>query len=143
MENTKFQFKGFIVKRSVIELKDGETGKKFNISINPYGKLIPPQSLFELILEVQVFDENKILNIELLVSADFYFDKKVEKTRLNNLFFVNAPAILFPYVRAYISTLTNLSGIKPINLPTLNLTQLADQLRENTKEVAEGSIKNK
>ena len=54
---------------------------------------------------------------------------------MNQYFYTNAPAILFPYIRAYISTLTNLSGYKPINLPTLNLTSLREDLEKNTSEV--------
>ena len=54
---------------------------------------------------------------------------------LNNLFFVNAPALLFPYIRAYISTLTNLSGFDPINLPTLNMSGLGEDLKKNTSNL--------
>ena len=62
---------------------------------------------------------------------------------MNQYFYTNAPAILFPYIRAYISTLTNLSGYKPINLPTLNLTSLREELEKNTTEVEEGYTEGK
>lgn len=39
---------------------------------------------------------------------------------------VNAPAIAFPYVRAYIQFLTLNSGFKPSILPSINFTQLKD-----------------
>lgn len=54
---------------------------------------------------------------------------------LGMFFYTNAPALLFPYIRAYISTLTNLSGFEPINLPTLNMTQLGKELEQNTSEI--------
>ncbi len=44
---------------------------------------------------------------------------------------MNAPAILFPYIRSYISTLSTLSGLSPIVLHTLNLTSLKDELLDN------------
>ena len=47
-------------------------------------------------------------------------------------FISNSIAILFPYVRAFVSTLTLQANIKPILLPTLNLSSLQDILRENT-----------
>jgi len=50
-------------------------------------------------------------------------------------FYVNCIAILFPYVRSYISTVTIQSNIKPIVLPTLNLTPLAQELIESTEEI--------
>ncbi|EXZ22215.1 pretranslocase subunit SecB family protein, partial [Bacteroides fragilis str. S13 L11] len=49
-----------------------------------------------------------------------------------NFFYPNSIAILFPYVRAFVSTLTLQANIKPILLPTLNLSSLQDTLRENT-----------
>ena len=66
--------------------------------------------------------------------AQFSLDMKVEESQISNYFFVNAPAILFPYIRAYIATLTTLSGyLKPITLPTLNLISLAKKLEKNTE----------
>ena len=42
----------------------------------------------------------------------------------------NAPAILFPYIRAYISNITALGGIAPIILPTLNLESVGKTLKD-------------
>ncbi len=137
MENIKFQFQNFLVKRSLIELKEGEPDKSFNITINPSGEIFPSNSVFQLKLEIKVYDNNEIINVELIVMATFVFNKNIRESDLHNYFFVNAPAIVFPYVRAYLSTLTNLSGVRPINLPTLNLTQLKDNLKKNTREVTE------
>ena len=67
--------------------------------------------------------------------ADFYFEKGIEEKQLNNYFYINAPAILFPYIRAYITTLTSLSGLKPIILPTLNLIGLGKDLADHTNTI--------
>lgn len=48
------------------------------------------------------------------------------------MFYKNAPAIIFPYVRAYVTSLTVLSGIEAINIPTMNLSSIADDLKNNT-----------
>ena len=56
-----------------------------------------------------------------------YFDQDIDEKMRASFFNVNAPAILFPYVRAHITTLTSLSGIKPIILPTLNLSSRNEQ----------------
>lgn len=53
---------------------------------------------------------------------------------LPHYFAVNAPAILFPYIRAYISLLTSLSGVGTVLLPTLNLSSLSKELLNNIKE---------
>jgi len=133
MDESKFQFKGFLIKRSLIELKEGTPSSKLSISFNPQGLIKSSESIFQLTLGVKIEDENNILLIDIMALSEYIFDREVDKDTLNNLFFINAPALLFPYIRAYISTLTNLSGIKPITLPTLNLSALGNELQKNTK----------
>jgi preprotein translocase subunit SecB len=36
---------------------------------------------------------------------------------------VNAPAIAFPYLRSFVTTITSNAGLKPIVLPAINLTK--------------------
>ncbi len=132
MDNSRFQFKGFIVRRSLIELNEGETPQQFTINFLPKGLIKENDSVFKLKLGIKIEDENKVLQIEVDAEANYFFDKEISKEQLANLFYINAPALLFPYIRAYISTLTNLSGIKPITLPTLNLSKLGAELQKNT-----------
>ena len=54
-----------------------------------------------------------------------------DSDKLSRFLYLNAPAIMFPYLRAYISSLTALSGINPITLPTLNLSGLKSELESN------------
>ena len=39
-----------------------------------------------------------------------------------------APALLFPYIRAYVSNITALSGMQPIIMPTLNMVAVGEEL---------------
>ncbi len=134
MEESRFQFQGFKITRSLIERKDKEISKKISIGFKPKGILKNSKDKFILELGVLINDENKAFNIEIDSFATFHFEKEVEVNKLNNMFYVNAPALLFPYIRAYISTLTNLSGFEPINLPTLNMQKLGNDLKNNTIE---------
>lgn len=36
---------------------------------------------------------------------------------------INSPAILFPFIRSYINTITTNSGIAPVILPSINFTK--------------------
>jgi preprotein translocase subunit SecB len=81
---------------------------------------------------VKIEDANKTFKIEIDAIANYIFNKSIGLESLNDFFYINAPALLFPYIRAYISTLTNLSGLKPINLPTINMTRLGQDLKKNT-----------
>ena len=135
MSDSKFQFKGFNIIRSLIERKDIKPSKKLALSFDPKGIIDKRESSFQLHLSVKIEDENKAINIEIQAIANFAFAETIETEFLENFFYINAPALLFPYLRAYISTLTNLSGFETITLPTLNLAQLGDDLKNNTTEI--------
>lgn len=50
------------------------------------------------------------------------------------MFYANSIAIVFPYIRAFISTVTLQANlVSPILLPTMNLTSLGERLMNNTK----------
>ncbi|TKG95208.1 protein export chaperone secb [Puteibacter caeruleilacunae] len=134
-EYSKFQFKGFKIIRSVIERNEKERSQKISLGFAPKGFIRKKESNFQLHLGVKIEDENKSFHIEIDAVANYLFENKEGLDNLGNYFYLNAPALLFPYIRAYISTLTNLSGFEPINLPTLNMTGLGEDLKNNTKEI--------
>ena len=55
------------------------------------------------------------------------FDSEISEENKTSFVNSNAPAILFPYFRAYISTLTSLSGMQPVILPTINFARMLEQ----------------
>lgn len=127
-----FKFEKYSILRSVIIRKSDETPKSLQIGFEPKGTHFKEDGRFELSLGVRIGDEGKNLLIEVDASATYTLEGEVTDKMLKTFFYLNAPAILFPYIRAYIATLTTLSGMTPINLPTLNLTQLAPELERNT-----------
>jgi len=134
MENSKFQFKGFSIIRTLIERNEKDPSKKLSLGFAPKGLIKKQDATFQLQLGVKIEDENRSFKIEIDSIANYTFEDKTGLDELSNLFYANAPALLFPYIRAYISTLTNLSGFEPINLPTLNMEQLGQDLKKNTTE---------
>lgn len=132
---SKFQFKGFKIIRCLIERNDNEPSKKISLGFAPKGFINKKKSNFQLQLGIKIEDENKSFNIEIKAVANYHFENREKLVNLEKFFFMNAPALLFPYIRAYISTLTNLSGFEPINLPTLNMSGLGEDLKKNTKEI--------
>jgi preprotein translocase subunit SecB len=134
MESAKFQFKDYFIRKSSIEKKEGDVSDEFKISFSPSGIINKLNSCFRLILGVHIEDVNRVIAIDIEAIATYNFNKEVDSASLENYFYVNAPALLFPYIRAYISTLTNLSGYKPVNLPTLNLQRLGKELKDKTTE---------
>ena len=138
MNETKtstFQFKGYRIERSLIELKSAEIGENFSISFDSKAIINKAESVFQLSLTAYIKDKEDTINIEVDIVSFFEFNSQIEKSQLDKLFFMNAPAIIFPYLRSYITTLTVLSGIDPVILPTLNLSALGKELEQNTTEL--------
>jgi len=135
-KSTAFKFDNFIVVESYIIQNPIKQGKA-SITIEPVGVLDPDGKTFKLLLDVNVTDENKSFDIKIKTLGVFEFKEKQMGNKLDNYFLVNAPAIIFPYIRSYISALTSLSGIKTINLPLMNLTSLIDKLKKSMSDLNE------
>lgn len=134
MALSKFQFQGYKILKSVIELSEDSVleNQGLSLSFKTSGLVKKAESSFKLNLGVKINNSKGTVNIEIDAIGDFVFDKTDEDNDISSFFYNNASAILFPYLRAYISTLTNLSGLKPITLPTMNLSNLAEELKQNT-----------
>lgn len=76
--------------------------------------------LFDIALESNVFN----LNFE--AAFNFNVENDITEEFISSNFpKINAPAIAFPYIRAYISNLTLQSGYKPVILPSINFVKLS------------------
>ena len=120
----KFRFLGYKVLESSIKvceepIKDAHLSVHFHQEIG-YNE---DEQKMRLVLTSKINDDKSLVDIEIKTVGIFEYDKTITPLERDNFFRVNAPAILFPYVRAYVSSLTALSGINPITLPTLNLSK--------------------
>ena len=74
--------------------------------------------IFNLIINDREFD----LNIEAMFN--FETDEEItEEFKTSHFPKINAPAIAYPYLRAYVSNLTLQSGVTPVMLPTINFVK--------------------
>lgn len=120
----KFRFKGYkIIESQIVINPDEEISQNLNlkfertIGVNEEGRDM------RLDMVIKINDDNNALNISVRAHGFFEFDLDLKQEEKDIFFNTSAPAILFPYVRAYITTLSSLSGIKPVILPTLNMSQ--------------------
>ena len=96
-------------------------------SITPEVSFDKDKHSFELLMNVAINDKEHYLDINMRIRG--FFDYSGEDTNLlRNFIGINAPAILFPYIRSYISNITALGGIQPVIMPTLNMTAVGNQL---------------
>lgn len=122
-ETARFRFLDYRIIKSLIELhpENGETSSKLSVSLGVPENINISDNNITYPMNVSIQDENNVLNIEVNIVGNFEIDKDTED--LQSFIEINAPAILFPYIRAHITTITSLSGIKPVILPTLNMTK--------------------
>lgn len=98
---------------------DGKTG----IDLNVEPKVFYPDDnnlLFKIFMEISITCEG-FFDLNLVGIGNFEFNKDFEDADLKRMFInTNAPAIMFPYVRSFITTLSsnigNVTG--PLVIPT-------------------------
>jgi len=130
-QNSTIQFLNFQVKESHIVFE--RLGNySFEINFTPRGTVNTSLNQFVLELKVNIKDVENAFHINLTIEAVFSYpnDANIEEYK-NSYFILNAPAIIFPYIRAYISSLTALSGMPTLILQTLYLSQLGESLKSN------------
>lgn len=113
-----------VVRRPIIQ----ELDLNYDIKIKPSG-IIQDQH-FELHLDVLI-NEGDQLEVKVIAVGIFQFKGSVTLDNIPNYFIINAPAIIFPYIRAYVATLTAVSGHKTVTIPVINLTGIQEELRKN------------
>jgi len=59
-------------------------------------------------------------------------DEITDEFRKSHFITANAPAIVFPYLRSFITTFTVNAGLPPIILPTINFQALTDKKNQKT-----------
>ena len=130
-----FSLKKYIFDKVSLNLENLSPDSKLNLKIEPVGTYNQGSGEYSLvfIFEALQGDEKPDVIVSVRCNAVFLFQKPVNKEEFPSMFYANSIAILFPYVRAFISTVTLQANlIPPILLPTMNLTSLGERLMNNT-----------
>jgi len=59
-------------------------------------------------------------------AGHFTFEKKPAKKQLDSISRINAPAIIYPYIRETIADMTRRAGLPPLHLPPVNFVNLTE-----------------
>ena len=99
-----------------------ETNLKFGTGFNEEN-----QKLFAIIFDLSINDKKTEFILNVKVTAHFETNTTIDDDFKNSSFIkISAPAIAFPYVRAFISNLTLNGGYNPIMLPSFNFINVAE-----------------
>lgn len=101
----------------------------FSININNNFRIQECSKSFEVVLAVAVKASNGII-IDVTAKSVFSTSEDITDEFIRGNFpNVNAPAIVYPYIRAYISNLTVNGGYPAIIIPAVNFQYLAEKQR--------------
>lgn len=138
-ENTSqasFSFQTYLIRKfSFFQPESEQT--VLSIDFSPVGEYDSAKNVYKLTLSFRARygEKNDKDLIDLIAEGHFKFSDKTSKEDIPDYFYSNSIAILYPYIRAFVSTITAVSNTKPLVLPTLNLASLAEPLKMNTKVV--------
>lgn len=109
----------------------GNEDASLTVNFDPSGVYYPKTGLFELTIGIDCISEGETdSHIHASITADFHISDN--ESGVPDFFYRNSMAIVFPYIRAFISTLTLQANDGVVMLPTLNLTNQEPKLRDNT-----------
>ena len=123
-QEAQFRFLDFKVIKSIYQLdtQKFKQGGKLDVNFKfPTELDFAQKNLLSFPMEVLIENEDKSLRIQVGIIG--IFESDVDLTKEKSFVEISAPAIIFPYIRAYVSNLTSMSGIQPILLPTYNMTK--------------------
>lgn len=106
----RLNFVGVDISSIHVEVQNQYTNAEIKHSILP--KIILPKNLpdnFKVVMDVHIESEG-YFNIKTIISGLFILNMEMEDKHRDTFMHLNAPAILFPYVRSFISTLTSNLG---------------------------------
>lgn len=131
-----FVFKEYKFTRSMIDFSLLANNEELVVSFSPTGSYSPKTGEFHIRLHFTA-SNNEVLHpiIEVECEAIFVFEDALPYDVLPDYFFTNSTAILYPYIRAFVSTLTLQSNYEPFVLPTLNVAALGKELRSHTSVI--------
>lgn len=136
MEKASFAIEHFKFDKVTIDL-DNKNGKDIFVAFDPKGVFHKNNSSYELTIGFNAFDnkENKGQPFVFVRCIGIFKFQNVDNlSEIPSFFYKNSIAILFPYLRAYVSLVTNQANIPPLVLPTMNLSALEHPLKANSTE---------
>lgn len=123
-------FKEYKVEKIEFERNKNYRGKGVKVELNIDKSIEYVDKTMNVYLTVRLFDKKeKDYPFRMIVTVKGVFE--IEDNSENINFEPNAIAILYPYIRAIISTYTSVANVTPLILPTINVNKLAKDQEKN------------
>ena len=139
MKEALFGLEGYNFPKVMLDFSNVQPlNNSYKLAIEPEGEFDAQAGKFTLtfrfVAMIQVGEEMKSC-VEVVCVGLFTFKDVRAVEDIPSYFYANSIAILFPYVRAFVSTLSLQANYTPIVLPTMNLSDLSTVLKKHVKVV--------
>jgi len=126
-----FVFKSYQFDKVLINFQN-LSSDNINVNFKPSGVFLSGDSQYKLKIKFTAETAEKEEFIEVDATAIFQFQNANTLEDIPSFFYRNAIAIFFPYLRAYVSLVSNQANHPAFLLPTLNLSSLEEPLKKST-----------
>lgn len=93
------------------------------VVLNCGSEYVKKKKILKTVLRVIVKDESREFSLDASFGGKFQLEKAPDDKLLNMLRSVNCPAIVFPYLREFVSDITKRAGLDPLYLPPVNFVK--------------------
>ena len=113
-------------------IQDDKKIWKLTFDITNSTKINREKNKMEIILKVNVFKNQKEVPFNMQVEMSGFFELEGEDDIAR--YEANAIAIMYPYLRAIVSTYTSSANVAPVILPAINVNAMLKNKKENLKK---------
>lgn len=139
---SELKFENYLVKEVNFNINNRfENSEKLDLDIdfNQELEIDYEQKKAVIVLECNLFKDaiscNYPFELNISIMGFFEFSSEIGENEIIDMLEVNGTAILFPYLRSIITTITGSLGIQPIILPTMNIVKMIkDKKSKNSGE---------
>jgi len=126
VEQAKLQFKGFEITKIVLDRDPSVKSGNFNVDIQHIAQAQEDnKNKIKSVFIITINSEAQpLFNFQVQAIGDFEIIGEADEKIYNNFMNISAPSIVYPYIRAFISTTMLQAGIQPVIIPTINFAAM-------------------
>lgn len=129
-KKARLQFKNFVVPEFFARKIIDKAGVEEKFELEPSAVISRKDNQFHINISIALVNLDSNIAINMIGIGVFSYEVEKEDELLNYMG-LNGPAIVFPYLRSFISTYTANSGFDTITIPTLNLSRFKQSIIDN------------